>query len=312
MSLARRRRRLGPGRRSTPPAPLLDGDGAVEVDMIERLPTPWGLVRLGVAPDHPEHQGRLARLREDRAAARVPLLRQRRGRAATLSHDELARALRRGRLHGRRADRPAARDPGRGPARLVAGDRVRRLVQRPPRLPGSRLRPLARAGGRGRERQRRDRRRAHARADRTRSSRRPTRPTRRSRRSSPRGFEEIVMLGRRGPAQAAFTPPELQELGELAGADVVVDPADLELDPASERALEADRATRAPQRRPAARVRGAGARGQAAHAPPALPASRRSRSSATAGSRRSRSCATSSSPASDGQIVAPSRRTSAR
>jgi ferredoxin--NADP+ reductase len=25
----------------------------VEVDMIERLPTPWGLVRLGVAPDHP-------------------------------------------------------------------------------------------------------------------------------------------------------------------------------------------------------------------------------------------------------------------
>ena len=47
------------------------------------------------------------------------------------------------------------------------------------------------------------------------------------------------MLGRRGPAQAAFTPPELQELGELAGADVVVDPADLELDPASEAALEA-------------------------------------------------------------------------
>src|SRR5688572_21086082 len=26
----------------------------VEVDMIERLPTPWGLVRLGVAPDHPQ------------------------------------------------------------------------------------------------------------------------------------------------------------------------------------------------------------------------------------------------------------------
>jgi ferredoxin--NADP+ reductase len=25
-----------------------------EVDMIERLPTPWGLVRLGVAPDHPK------------------------------------------------------------------------------------------------------------------------------------------------------------------------------------------------------------------------------------------------------------------
>src|SRR5207237_10171362 len=37
------------------------------------------------------------------------------------------------------------------------------------------------------------------------------------------------------------TPPELQELGELAGADVAVDPADLELDPASEAALEEDR-----------------------------------------------------------------------
>ena len=33
---------------------LLGGDPAVEVDMIERLPTPWGLVRLGVAPDHPK------------------------------------------------------------------------------------------------------------------------------------------------------------------------------------------------------------------------------------------------------------------
>src|SRR5205085_1317123 len=55
------------------------------------------------------------------------------------------------------------------------------------------------------------------------------------------GLEEIVMLGRRGPVQAAFTPPELQELGELAGADVAVDPADLELDPASEAALEEDR-----------------------------------------------------------------------
>ena len=33
---------------------LLDSDVPVEVDMIERLPTPWGLVRLGVAPDHPK------------------------------------------------------------------------------------------------------------------------------------------------------------------------------------------------------------------------------------------------------------------
>src|SRR5207237_2534768 len=57
------------------------------------------------------------------------------------------------------------------------------------------------------------------------------------------GIREIVMLGRRGPAQASFTPPELQELGELAGADVVVDPAELELDPASAASLEEGRET---------------------------------------------------------------------
>jgi ferredoxin--NADP+ reductase len=36
-----------------------------------------------------------------------------------------------------------------------------------------------------------------------------------------------VLLGRRGPAEAAFTNPELRELGELTQADVIVDPADL-------------------------------------------------------------------------------------
>jgi ferredoxin--NADP+ reductase len=38
----------------------------------------------------------------------------------------------------------------------------------------------------------------------------------------------VIILGRRGPAQAAFTNPELRELGELKRADVIVDPADLE------------------------------------------------------------------------------------
>src|SRR4029077_5737676 len=40
-------------------------------------------------------------------------------------------------------------------------------------------------------------------------------------------IREIVVVGRRGPAQAAFTTPELAELGELAGADVVGEPAHL-------------------------------------------------------------------------------------
>src|ERR1700744_4142167 len=42
------------------------------------------------------------------------------------------------------------------------------------------------------------------------------------------GVSEVVLLGRRGPAQAAFTNPELRELGELERGDVIVDPAQLE------------------------------------------------------------------------------------
>ena len=53
------------------------------------------------------------------------------------------------------------------------------------------------------------------------------------------GVREILVVGRRGPVQAAWTPVEVGELGELAGADIVVDPADLELDPASAAELEA-------------------------------------------------------------------------
>ena len=47
----------------------------------------------------------------------------------------------------------------------------------------------------------------------------------------------VYMIGRRGPVQAAFTNPELKELGELEGADVDVRAGDLALDPASERLL---------------------------------------------------------------------------
>ncbi len=35
-------------------AALLRSRGDVKVDLIERLPTPWGLLRGGVAPDHQE------------------------------------------------------------------------------------------------------------------------------------------------------------------------------------------------------------------------------------------------------------------
>jgi ferredoxin--NADP+ reductase len=51
-------------------------------------------------------------------------------------------------------------------------------------------------------------------------------------------IREIVVLGRRGPVQAAWTSTELHELGDMKGADVLVDPLELELDPVSETELE--------------------------------------------------------------------------
>jgi ferredoxin/flavodoxin---NADP+ reductase len=56
---------------------------------------------------------------------------------------------------------------------------------------------------------------------------------------------EVVVLGRRGAAQASFTTPELRELGKLEGVDVVVDPGEIEFDPASRTVVEEDRTARA-------------------------------------------------------------------
>jgi ferredoxin--NADP+ reductase len=55
---------------------------------------------------------------------------------------------------------------------------------------------------------------------------------------------DIHMVGRRGPVQAKFTTKELRELGELANADVVVRPNELVLDAASEALLKSDKALR--------------------------------------------------------------------
>ena len=52
---------------------------------------------------------------------------------------------------------------------------------------------------------------------------------------------DVHVLGRRGPAYTAFTTKELRELGQIAGVDVIVDPADLELDPSSEAVVGRDK-----------------------------------------------------------------------
>src|SRR4051812_3474862 len=58
------------------------------------------------------------------------------------------------------------------------------------------------------------------------------------------GVRRIHMIGRRGPAQAKFTTKELRELGALTNAEVHVSEEDLRLDPASAALAEADRHVR--------------------------------------------------------------------
>jgi ferredoxin--NADP+ reductase len=211
----------------------------VQVDVLDRLPTPWGLVRLGVAPDH-ENIKAVSRAFEKIAArpgfrffGNVEV-------GSTVSHDELlelydAVVYTVGAQTDRELGIPGEDLPGSWPATAfvawynghpdfqaldfdlshervvvigngnVAIDCVRMLALTADELASTdTIDEAARAIV-----------------------------------ESP--LKEIVMLGRRGPVQAAFTPPELQELGELAGADVIVDPRDLELDAASEAALEHDR-----------------------------------------------------------------------
>ncbi|HBR14320.1 MAG TPA: NADP oxidoreductase [Candidatus Omnitrophica bacterium] len=49
--------------------------------------------------------------------------------------------------------------------------------------------------------------------------------------------KEVHMIGRRGPAQAAFTPVEIDEFGDLGDCDPVVDPRDMEINEASRQEL---------------------------------------------------------------------------
>ena len=205
---------------------LLSADQPVEVDMIERLPTPWGLVRLGVAPDHPKLKTvsrafeRIAEQPGFRFLGNVELGRD-------LTHDDLVRLYDAviyavGAQTDRRLGIPGEDLPGSWAATElvawynghpdyqqlefdldvesavvigngnVALDVARMLALTPEELA-------------------------------------PTDATDASIEAiAASSLREIVVVGRRGPAQAAFTTPELQEMGDLAGADVIVDPADLE------------------------------------------------------------------------------------
>ena len=217
---------------------LLAGELEVEVDMIERLPTPWGLVRLGVAPDHPKLKAvsrafeRTAELPGFRFLGNVEVGRD-------LTHDDLLRLYDAvvyavGAQADRRLGVPGEDLPGSWSATaFVAWYNGHPDFQE---LPFDLSTKRAVVVGNGNVAL--DVARMLALSE---EEIRPTDTTDAAIEAilaSP--VEEIVVLGRRGPAQAAFTTPELKEMGELADADVVVDPAELELDPASEAVLATD------------------------------------------------------------------------
>jgi ferredoxin--NADP+ reductase len=216
-------------------AALLGTDPAAEVDMLERLPTPWGLVRLGVAPDHPNIKAvskvfeKIAKRPGFRFLGNVEIGRD-------LAHDELARLYDAvvyavGAQTDRRLGIPGEDLPGSWAAtELVAWynghpdfqdlvfdlDTERAVVVGNGNVAVDVARMLALSE----------------------EELAPTDTTDAATAAilaSP--IREILVLGRRGPLQASFTTPELQELGEMADADVVVDPAELELEPGSEAAI---------------------------------------------------------------------------
>jgi ferredoxin--NADP+ reductase len=221
---------------------LLAAEAPVEVDLFERLPTPWGLVRLGVAPDHPKIKTvskafeKIAERPGFRFFGNVDVGRD-------LTHDDLL-SLYHGVVYtvGAQTDRrmgiPGEDLPGSWPATAfvawynghpdfqdlsfdLSGERVVVVGAGNVAVDVARMLALTEDELRG--------------TDTTDAAIEAILGS---------GVSEIVMLARRGPAQAAFTTPELQELGELAGADVVVHRADLELDAASEAALADDTTAR--------------------------------------------------------------------
>jgi ferredoxin/flavodoxin---NADP+ reductase len=206
---------------------LKDASERIEVDMIERLPTPWGLVRSGVAPDHPKIKS-VTRVYEKTAAH--PRFRyygnvnfgEHVTRAELLTHYH-AIVYATGSPLDRPLGIPGEELPGSHAATefvgwynghpdhnglevdLVSAERAVVIgngnvavdVARMLMLDAGELAPTDTAD--------------HALEVLARSR-----------------VQEVLVVGRRGPAQAAFTNPELLELDELADADVLVDKDEFE------------------------------------------------------------------------------------
>jgi ferredoxin--NADP+ reductase len=215
---------------------LGDKDRTVQVEMFDRLATPWGLVRAGVAPDHPNIKA-VTRIYEKTAKRDGFRFHGNVEVGRDVSHEELAAhhhavLYATGAPTDRRLGIPGEDLPGShaatsfvawynghpdyrdeefdlSPRRavVIGNGNVALDVARMLALTPEELAPTDTAD--------------HAIEALAESQ-----------------IEEIVVLGRRGPLQAAYTNPELNELGEMQAADVIVDPAEAQLDPDSQALLD--------------------------------------------------------------------------
>jgi ferredoxin/flavodoxin---NADP+ reductase len=218
-------------------AALLASDLEVEVDMIERLPTPWGLVRLGVAPDHPNIKAvsrafeRTAMQPGFRFFGNVEIGREVEHAHLARLYDAVVYSV------GAQTDRQLGIPGEELPGSWAATEFVAWYNGHPDYQELSFDLSHERAVVIGNGNVALDVARMLAL---TPEELAPTDTTDAAIEAiNEAGVREILVVGRRGPVQAAWTPVEVGELGDLEGADVLVDPDELELDAASEAELAA-------------------------------------------------------------------------
>src|SRR5215218_277992 len=207
-----------------------------EVEMFDRLATPWGLVRAGVAPDHPNIKA-VTRVYEKTAKREGFRFHGNVEVGKDVSHEELAAhhhavVYATGSPTDRRLGIPGEDLPGSHAATDFVGwynghpDYRDLEFDLSPRRAvvignGNVALDLARMLALGHDELAKTDIADHA-LDALEHSQ----------------VREIVVVGRRGPLQAAYTNPELLELADLDEADVIVDPAEAELDPLSQAELD--------------------------------------------------------------------------
>jgi ferredoxin--NADP+ reductase len=228
---------------------LGDGPENLEVDMFERLPTPWGLVRSGVAPDHPKIKS-VTRVYEKTAAhprfryfGNVELGTDISRAELALHYNAIVYAT--GSLTDRAMGIPGEDLPGSWAATDFVGWYNGHPDYRELQFDLSHERAVVIGNGNVAIDVARMLVLAHTELAKTDIADHTLQVLEHS------AIREVVVVGRRGPGQAAFTNPELRELGEMEGVDVIVDSAELDrglavpdpgMDPTAERNVTALRA----------------------------------------------------------------------